>query len=351
MTSPLYDLPGRSSLGFAVTWAAAPAMLERLEERISPEEAGERMRAPLMRPYALQLFILLEGYLMGREQRLLDASGDLTEDQRAADAARTEKVVSWFARASGAYRTDDALFCGPQVVTQPVLEPAEIEECAAELREWDADTVSRVQRAFGFLELYSLTLHGEQRDGIFDHGPYPHDDGILVFHEVNDLQNDYLPWSTQDVRLPVDAVGVVRAHPPVGTTFDMFGTMSYGRTAPEVCARALWRRERGRLRTIGVRELESIAERAVTATGMLYRRVAEWAPDFRIRYGAPLFANHLVPFLRLAEADDVERWLDHAVAQATEEEMPRLGDAPRSIWTHLAAAAMRGGELFHPVIR
>jgi hypothetical protein len=340
MTSPLFDLPGRSSLGFAVTYALGPEFIERLEPRLAPTIAGERMRRPLMRPYFLQFFILLEGYLSGREQLLLDNGGSFQDDAEAeADVERTARVVTWVAQACDAYRVDSELFPGDAVLDQPILTVDEAAALAEDRPQPDADE-QRIRRAFGTLELFAITLHGEQRDGIFDHGPYAVGSRQLALHEVNDLSNDYLPWADEETQLGVDAVGAVRAW-DAGVTlrFDLFGTMSPLSADARFRTCGLWQRSGDSLAPLSLDELEAIAAKAATATTVLYRRMAAWQPEYRTRYGSPQFLNHLVPFARLAGADDIEAWLTEEGDRVAGEAMRHLNPGePRSIWSHFAGA-------------
>lgn len=346
MTSPLYDLQGRSTLGFAAVHDLAPGLVERLERVMQAEEIGRRMRGLLVRPYFLQLFIFLEGYLMAREQRLIDAGGLGSEAEREADAERTTVVCDWFARVCAAYRSDDELFPGEHVIDEPILDRSVVER-------WEGreplprEPADRAQRAIGTLELYALTVHGEQRDGNFDHGPYPTADGRqLVFHEVNDLANDFLPWVTEQERLEVDAVGVVRSFSgDVEIVCDMFGTSSASPAGASHEQLALLVRDRNGVREVDVEELASIAKTANQATARLFGRIATWEPEYRTAYGRPLFVNHLVPFARVAGAPEVERWLRQEGPNAGPSDLSTIaGRAAAEVWARLAA----GAELFSP---
>jgi len=345
MVSPLYDLPGRSFLGFATIRDVAPDLVERLDAVIAPEELGRRMQSVLGRPYVLQGIMVMEGLLMAREQQVLDlgrASLDSDDDER------TARVVSWFARVFSAYRADGELFAGDAVATQPVIAPAAVERWLRNAAPEGVDPV-RVQRAFGALELYALTLHGEQRDGHFDHGPYALPDGRwATLHEINDLCCDTLPWSTEDVRLPVDAVGAVRAYgADVRPRFELFGTMATEPAAAPYETTALWARVGDDVSPLGIDELEALAALATQATTVLFTSYASWDDDFKTGYGAPLFANHLLPFARLAGLEGVEGWVAERAAAVTQRELPRLrGGDPLPVWRTL----VEGDEdMFTPI--
>lgn len=345
MSSPLYDLQGRSSLGFLVSHDIGAELVRRTEAALPAEAVGERMGELLTRPYFLQLFILFEGYLMGREMRLIE-DGAPSGEAAARDAEDTIVLSDWFERVCSTYRTDARLFPGAEVLDQPILPAGRIAELAGE--PLDPEAAARAQRAIGTLELYALTVHGEQRDGNFDHGPYAAPaGGQLVVHEINDLDNDFLPWVEAPQRLGVDAVGVVRRFAAdVQIACDMFGTSSVSPSGAPFEQLALLVREGEAVRTLAVEELEEIAARAVAATGELFTRIAGWDTEFRTAYGRPLWLNHFAPILRIAGAADQLDWLRTAGAEAGPPELSFLqGPAVGQVWARLAA----GEEMFTPV--
>jgi hypothetical protein len=345
MSSPLYDLQGRSSLGFLISHDIGAELVRRTEAALPAEEVGKQMGDLLTRPYFLGLFILFEGYLMGREMRLIE-DGAPSGEAALRDAEDTIAVTDWFERVCSTYRTDDRLFPGAEVFDQPIVAAERVLEPAGE--PLDPELATRAQRAIGTLELYALTVHGEQRDGNFDHGPYPAPDGSqLVVHEVNDLDNDFLPWVEAPQRLGVNAVGVVRRFAPeVEIVCDMFGTSSVAPSGAPFEQLALLVREGETVRALEVEELEAIAARAVTATGELFGRIAGWDTEFRTTYGRPLWLNHFAPILRIAGAADQFGWLREAGAAAGPPDLSILkGPAVSQVWARLAA----GEEMFTPV--
>jgi hypothetical protein len=335
MTSPLFDLPGRSSLAFAFVYDVAPEFVDVLERHMPAEDLGARMRAPLMRPYFLQPSLVIEGMLMGRDQRILDGaeSGD-------GDDERTARVVTWAARACGSARTDGRWWPGEPELTMPLLDEGAVVAFGGDAEPFPRETADRVHRAIGALEVYALTVHGEQRDGNFHHGPYTRADGSkVVFHELNDLSNTVLPWMDETVTLGVDAVGVVDAlDAGVDTSFDLFGSMTSSPVEPRREARAAWIRAGGELRPASVGELEALAAAARQATAELYRRIVAWDQPYRTAYGADLWINHLLPLAELAgAAAEARPLLEERAAAVTRAELPRLvGSPPRSVWTHVA---------------
>ena len=93
-------------------------------------------------------------------------------------------------------------------------------------------------------------------------------------------------------------------------------------------------------------------EAAAAAQIELYMKAVEWSPRYKIEYGAYLFANHLLPFFRLAGADDE---VGARIAAAFEGTAARMIDdlvasvdagLPGAIWGHIGTTP---GRLFWPV--
>lgn len=354
-TSSLFDLPGRSLLGFMVIHDVLPEFIRRVEDSMPAEEIGARMRIPLSRPYLLQMQVIVESWLMGRERLIIDAGDRLPGDidpQR--DRADWDLVCSWHARVvdriradGGSYfperpenrQADGRLMPGETVDSLPILDEETLSDLGSDHEPLIEDMAARVGRAFGAIELYAMTLHGEQRDGLNDHGPSRRPDGwSVVVHEINDLDNSVLPWSTPEVRLGVDSVGVVRAYSPeVELRFDMWSTVSARPSGPAGQTRALWVRRGKILEPLDVEELETIAARATAAMTALYTTIASWELDYRTAYGAPLFLNQLIPVSRLAGADDIEPFLWKRAAEVAARELPAIrGAETHPVWARLA---------------
>lgn len=354
MKAILFDLPRRSSLGWHALYEHEAGFLRELGEHASPEELGRRMRFPGSRPYALQPFIVVCSYLGARQQELLDSGlspGDPWDGERVEDL---ELVMDWWARLQGALRSDDALLPGEAGATSPILDDAVIADVADRLGPAGEERHALVRRTAATLELYSFLLHGEQRDGITGHGPYPLDDGAtMFFKEFNDLRNDYLPWARTDARNVLDNVVVAHKARGVRVHCDMFGSMNV--SPPEFGAQleglAVLTNEGGVLRTVGDDELPAIQQAASDAQQELFLRAVEWDDEYKIAYGAPLFANHLKPFFDLAGLTDPS--YGERIMRACEETAQRmtpqlLGRPVPSMWPHFGTTE---GPLFWPVAR
>ncbi|HEY2716684.1 MAG TPA: hypothetical protein VGI73_10750 [Solirubrobacterales bacterium] len=354
MTSSLFDVPRRSSLAAAIFYEQGPAMLRLLLRYTTPERLGAAMKRPGSRPYGLSLWVVLGSYLTGRQQVHLDsgvAPGEPVADRRPEDL-RT--VVEFFVRVSRAYRDDDELFPTPAVPTQPILAEEVLAQVLAVAEAPTPERLATVHRTGANLTLHSFLVHGEQRDGLFGHGPYPGPEGSVVwFEEFNDLRNAVLPWAQLECEpLPVDNVVNLYAADGVTVEANMFGAVRVDPLDYEGSLRLLgsFTYADGAPRRLGDEELAAIAALAEQRYARIFEQAVEWSDDYRIAYGAPLFANHLIPFFELAGVPDGAGFVLDRFERGTAAALAALRSDPEppSFWSHLASDASR--PLYSPAL-
>lgn len=351
LSSELFDIRGRTWVGFECYFEAVPRLLARLGERLAPEEIGRRMKRPGSRPYYLQLFILMSNYLSAREQRLL-VDGRAPEDGDPAQLEELRTLVGFFHGAACAYRNDGRAVPTAPGFDQRILDEDWVATCA-ELLE-PPERLAEVQRAVAAISLYSFLLHGEQRDGNFDHGPYRLADGTeLLLHELNDLDNDFLPWAERERPLSCSNVCVAYALEDVEMRFSIFGGVVTDPVdfSSRVRALAVFTVEDGVARRLETAELEGLVQRAAELQAALYPRIVEWPRIERSRYGRWLYANHLVPFFRLAGAEEhvaeiAERFRE--VGQRAAEEFLGAAELPEIFHNH---TQLTESSMFSPLAR
>ncbi|QEC50533.1 hypothetical protein FSW04_25080 [Baekduia soli] len=355
MRSVLFDLPRRSSLGWHVLYELEAGYLRELLQHTTPEELGRRMRTVGSRPYGLQPFIVMCTYLGARQQRMMDlglSPGDRFVEERPEDLAT---VVDFWMRLQCAYRSDDVLVPGQAGATLPILDDDVIADLASLAQPPATERYTAVRRMAATLELYGFMLHGEQRDGIFGHGPYPLGDGrVLYLKEFNDLRNDYLPWAATAVRNPLDHVAVSYVAHDVQVSCDMFGSIRVEPGDPSDRldgVAVLTRGADGALRALDDDEIVAVQHAAADGQEELFMKAVQWDDAYKILYGAPLFANHLKPFFDLAEHPDADaigrRLMDDCVAVGERLVPGLLGHPVPSVWGHMGAGDL---PLYWPMV-
>jgi len=354
LRSVLFDVPRRSSIGWYCFYDRAPDLLRSLVKHISPEEIGRRMRRLCSRPYYLQLSILMCAYFGARQQLLLDSGlspGQPFPGERVDDV---HFLVDFWQRVCCAYRSDGLPLPDQLDGSQQILPRDDIECLDALLTPVDPDAHQRLRRLAAILELYVFILHGEQRDGLFAHGPYDVGGGCqLVVQEFTDLQNDYLPWAQTKVRNPYPHLALARRTRDLGARFDLFGGVLWDAPdlAPCVEAEGLFTRtDDGSIMPLSLDEVERIESCAAAAQNELFLKAAEWSPRYKAEYGVHLFANHLYPFFELLPCG--QDWGEHirtefeAAAADILDDLLAGKEAP-SIWSFMATTE---GEFFWPVV-
>jgi len=353
LRSVLFDVPRRSSLGWYCYYQKAPALLRELVEHVTPEEIGYGMKCLCSRPNYLQLSILMCSYFGARQQLIIDngpgrgqpAGGDRLED--------TRFVVDFWRRVCRQYRNDGSALPDPGKGTQEILPAADVQRLSGALTPFDEARHQSLRRLAATLELYAFILHGEQRDGLFAHGPYALGDGSeLIVQEFNDLKNEYLPWARTGASNPYPALALVRRTRGLGARFDLFGGVHW--QAPDIAAcveaEGLFARARdGHFEAVPFTQAGQIEASAAAAQNELFLKAAEWSPRYKAEYGVHLFANHLFPFFgglpRAREWGERIRSEFQAAAAGVLDGLLADDDVP-SIWQFMATTE---GAFYSPL--
>ena len=226
MRSVLFDLGRRSPLGWRCLYEHQVPFLKEIAAIMEPDEIGRRMRGLGNRPTNLQPFILMCSEFGWRQQMMLDAGlseGDPFAEDVPADLAY---VCDFWARCMGAYRQDGFLLPEQHGGVLRILDAPDLELLDRVTDGGGTNELPKVRRMAATLELYSFVVHGEQRDGISGHGPYPQPDGSTIFvREFSDLRNDYLPWAKTETENPWDAVVIAYRARGVEVKNDVLSTM------------------------------------------------------------------------------------------------------------------------------
>lgn len=329
LTGSLFDVRKRTELSVPCYTAFGPDLVRTIMAQVSPEELGKAMRRPACRPTPLNITGLAFQLLLEREGRIM-------LDQPPVPAQDVEVVLDFVGRTNAACRLDGTPFpCDRAGWEMRFLEDDALQEMVAHASVWTAEEQRLLRRLVASLELYTFMLHGEHRDGIFEHGPYHLSSGeIVMVKDFNDLASEFLPWSSPEVRLADGAISVVSVlSEAAAPRVNLWGTAEFAQD-PYDCLRAaavLTVRD-GQLTPLGPEAWEDRAAAAVAAQKQLFMAAASWPQDERTRYGMWLFLNHLQSIIRFAGLPaEVTSELVAAFKATVEEEFPCIetsGPAP-----------------------
>jgi hypothetical protein len=337
----LFDLPTKIVLGQYCAYEAIPSVTAELDRRVAPGELGRRRRAVGVK-LGLGLCGYLWIYLFGRLQRYLD-EGWPDREVDLGDHEQTAKVIRYWENVARAYRGDGTLVAGTTRADGFIrcLDDDVIERVAsAAIARGPANDVATVRRAIAQIELYCYLIHGEQRDGTFNHGPYELQDGsLLVLKELTDLQNQFMPWVTPERRLPVSRVVVPIVLRDVEAWFDMYGTLY---TEPEDYFPHMIGMDilvGDDLKSTSEAQLGEIGQRAHEVQRDVFREMARWDDNYKLVHAATQYANVNHPLLELAgfSDDEIRRILIEPFERVSGDYVERARTNSATIWGYVAS--------------
>jgi hypothetical protein len=353
LRSILFDLARRSPLGWECLYEHQVPFLREIAQLAGPAEIGRRMRGLGRRPYAIQPFILMCSHFGWRQQLLLDAGLREGEPFAGDDREDLAFLCDFWAKLMEGYRQDGFLLPEQTDLSCRILDSEELALLDAGTADGGSNDLPAVRRTAATLELYNFVLHGEQRDGIFGHGPYPLPDGSVLFvREFNDLRNDYLPWASTTAQNPWDSIVIGYRGRDVNVACDLFGSMTvtpheFADLLDGICVFGV----RGSDSPVALNadDVAAVMSAAADAQEELYLAALNWDDHFKIAYGAPLFANHLWPIAAMAGAErEMGDRIKLAFAETAERRTDALlaGEVP-SVWAHMGDYP---GAMYWPVV-
>ncbi len=354
LNSFLFDVPRRSVVGWEVVYDHGPWLLREVAACMPYAELGRRMREPAFRPGWIQVTMMPCGYLSARQLRLLDARADplaAVVDDRREDLAT---ICDFTVAVSNAFRgADQGVFPPSEGGSHRILDADRLAELEATLEPVDPERLREARRLSGIAATFALLLHGEQRDGLSGHGPYPSAGGRrLFFIEYTDLRNDFLPWAPGPDKVAMDAISFMYEIPgEVEVLHDPYGSIT---TEPleffdRLLRMQVFARRGAELRQLTTDEIASAQSILSDVRDELYMEMIGWPERMRVQYGGWLFANHLNTFIACAGAPPAltEDLRQRAQSTTTRryDELSALPEIP-NLYRHLREP---GVPLFTPI--
>lgn len=352
LRSALFNVPGRLVAGCSGDYENMAPVFRRVLDVMPAEQIGRRMKRIASRPGVFQITCLLVSYLIARQQQILieQASGCSHSDRDRLDEMaflfEAGRVVLTTARNDGKH------FPGEVDNSLPLLPDGERANFLSRLKMPSSGEISWHRRLMASLTAFNFLFHGEMRDGIFNHGPYPLGNGrCLLVKELTELRNEIFPWSNCVRSLPTAVVrGLVLR--PVKMHFDVLGGVALQPVEADnrIELDGVFEVVDGELVGINQARAEELLKQVERSQSLLYEEFMGWDDERKVRYGATLHANflrgcwELLPRKEARQVGAAARAGYEASSRKHFEEL-RAQRLPLSM-EHIAAT---GGPIFSPL--
>lgn len=313
--SALFNVPGRLVAGCWGDYENMAPVFRRVLGSHSAEEIGRRMKGLAARPGVFQITCLLVSYLIARQQQILieqRSGGSHSDNERLEEMAflfETGRMILSTAR------NDAKQFPGEANDSMPLLPANEQSQFLSRLRKSSSSELSWHRRLMASLTAFNFLFHGEMRDGIFNHGPYPLGQGrCLLVKELTELHNDMFPWAKCVRGLPDSIVrGLVLRD--VMMSFDVLGGVALqpAETDELIELDGVFEIVDGELVDISQSGAEELLKRVAEAQFLLYQEFLAWDDERKLRYGTILHANFLRGFWELLPSEEARQFGEAAI--------------------------------------
>lgn len=309
LRSALFNVPGRLVAGCWGDYENMAPVFRRLLDSMPAEQIGRRMKRIASRPGVFQITCLLVSYLIGRQQQILiEQAGGSSHS----DSDRLEEMAFLFEAGRvilTTARNDGKHFPGEASDSMALVPANEQGDFLSRLKEPSSSELSWHRRLMASLTAFNFLFHGEMRDGIFNHGPYPLGNGrCLLVKELTELHNDIFPWSHCVRGLPTAVVrGLVLRD--VAMHFDVLGGVALQPSDADdrIELNGIFELVDGELVDIKQTRAEELLKRVEEAQSLLYEEFLGWDDERKLRYGAMLHANFLRGFWELLPGEETQQ--------------------------------------------
>jgi hypothetical protein len=335
--SKLFPVPAYMMLSYAMAYYRYPALLRKIESRMSAEELGDRARNMGTKINALSIGWAMPGfYLLGREWFLnlgLIRPQDAVED--------VVYLMDFWKRFSLAYHRNDGHVTNRDFGhrSQPLPDRrvqvfhGDLFDCA------EGDDLHVAAQAFmAAASQYGFLVSCESRISLLNSGPYRLDDGRqLIVRDFMDLSETDYPWlDGVAADVPYNNLTVTMA--VKDTHFYLVDDWGSFESKPEFKSENLVgvglytsdALSAGYLPVgMGSREeltatFRSLTEKVKDATGKLWKRISGWSRDQMLDAGAVTYFSIFKDLAHVAGVYDADDWV--MVDDRAERLRPLLND-------------------------
>ena len=227
LESNLFPVRSYMALGLYNLFEQEYDLIKKITKKKTPEELGKESKKINSEINQKTQFSLIVGYLVGREQVIMDGNIDKYGDKEH-DAKKINFLFDFWKRYSKTYRNDKKLLVRDSNDEILILDRNDVEEVNDDLISVDDETKNKILRMAAYFQSYLYLANFESRGGVFNHGPYPVDDEYLVVREFvhlgkntyGDISQERFPLNNlaiamrlKDVEIKINEIGTIFLDP------------------------------------------------------------------------------------------------------------------------------------------
>jgi len=291
LESTLFPVQAYMALGLYNLFEREYEVIKEVLKRKSAEEVGKSQKVLNAEINQKTQFSILVGYLVGREQVIMDGNLEEYGGERE-DAKRLLFLLDFWERSTRSYRNDGKLLVGESNGSLRILDEATVVDLNEQLVPASHDVKDRTKRMIALLQLYLYLANYESRGGVFNHGPYPlNKNETLVVREFIHLDKHTCDESLQKPP-PYSNIAVVMRLRNTEVFFNEVGTIFVDSVdyMNNVTAINLFTRQKT-TECVGVKEADALSEFAEKATKELFTKIARWNRRKKIIAGALQYSD------------------------------------------------------------
>ncbi len=288
--------------------------LQLLIRKITPEEIAQKERRLFTEITPLQIFDLQMFPLFGRTAYFL--THDKNPHCESLEKFREiQFILDFWERLAKTYYKTGALTIEEMDGVAKILLESDVELLKKALFVPEKTELTKIKRASAQLEVYCFMDECETRMKISEHGPYEMENGeLLIVREMvrlNDGMNPQWPWSNTKATAPTSKIAFAFTLREMNRVwFNDWGTMFADPVdySGNITSVAVLTEEDGRIKSLGVDELQAYEEFAQNALIELYRKMTGWSRAEQIRAGALVYDKNVDRFTNLVGITDQIDW-------------------------------------------
>lgn len=320
LESTLFPVRSYMALGLYNLFEREYEVIKEIMRRKTAEEVGRAQKVLNSEINQKTQFSIIVGYLVGREQVILD--GNLEEYGEEEDAEKLKFLLDFWEKSTKVYRNDGNLLVTDSNGAIRILDDKTVDDLNEQLVPVSRDTKRKIKRMAALLQSYLYLANYESRGGVFNHGPYEvAGNEVLVVREFIHLGKHTYGKGVQ-TKPPYHNIAVVMRLKNTNVRFNEVGTIF---TEPvdyidNITALNMFT-EQNSIQCVDVKRADAVSEFAEKVLMELFMEISKWNREKRIVAGALQYSD-LSSYAKVAgvkyEHSLTERCLDYYLPKMLE---------------------------------